>query len=196
MFFVQLGTIIEIDESFSVDPETGKNPVLNEFSTKYFGSGNNWSLFFVNKTDKEVKIPMSPAGNLGEALFTDPATGEKIPYAAHPYRVNRENSVAFDGYRTGFVTNADGKVVFGNGDMVIQNICAKTENVADMENYWVTIPAGGYGMSYKTQCNNATVTGKFCVQGVVLDIQYFDPYFLSVDGTNGEDSDLYKNLWD
>lgn len=191
MFFVQLGTIIEIDESFSVDPETGKNPVLNEFSTKYFGSGNNWSLFFVNKTDKEVKVPMSPAGTLGDALFIDPATGEKIPYTAHPHGVGRENSVAFDGYRTGFCADADGKVVFGNGDKVIQNICAKTENVADMENYWVTIPANGYGMSYKTQCNNATVTGKFCVLDVVLDIQYFEPYHLSADGANGSDADLY-----
>lgn len=191
MFFVQLGTIIEIDESFSVDPETGKNPVLNEFSTKYFGSGNNWSLFFVNKTDKEVKVPMSPAGTLGDPIFKDPATGEMITYGAHPHGVGRENSVAFDGYRTGFCADADGKVVFGNGDKVIQNICGKTENVADMENYWVTIPANGYGMSYKTQCNNATVTGKFCVPDIVLDIQYFEPYHLSADGANGSDADLY-----
>ena len=60
-----------------------------------------------------------------------------------------------------------------------------------MENYWVTIPANGYGMSYKTQCNNATVTGKFCVPDVVLDIQYFEPYHLSADGANGSDADLY-----
>ena len=191
MFFVQLGTIIEIDETFSVDPETGKNPVLNEFTTKYFGSGNNWSVFFVNKTDQEVKVPMSPAGTLGDPIFTDPATGEKITYGAHPHGVARENSVAFDGYRTGFAADAEGKVVFGNGDKVIQNICGKTDNVADMENYWVTIPAGGYGMSYKTQCNNATVTGKFCVQDIVLDIQYFEPYYLSPDGSNGSDADLY-----
>ena len=192
MFLVQLGTIIEIDESFSIDADTGKNPVLNEFSSKYFGSGNNWGLFFVNKTDKEVQIPLSPAGNLGDAVFTDPETGEAVQYTAHPYNVGRENSVAFDGYRTGFIADETGKVVFGNGEKVIQNISAKTSNVKDIENYWLTIPAGGYGMSYKSQCNNATVTGKFCVVDVQLTIQYFEPYHLSPDGANGTDSDLYS----
>ena len=47
-------------------------------------------------------------------------------------------------------------------------------------------------MSYKSQCNNATVTGKFCVVDVQLTIQYFEPYHLSPDGANGTDSDLYS----
>jgi len=62
MFFVQLGTIVEIDNTFAIDEATGTNPVLNDFTKKYFSGGNNWAAFFVNKTDKEVKIPMSPGG--------------------------------------------------------------------------------------------------------------------------------------
>jgi hypothetical protein len=132
---------------------------------------------------------------LGDKVFVDQETGEPIPHQGHPYNVKRENTISFDGYRTGFITNNNGKVVYGNGDNVLQNMKPKTTNVNDMENYWVEIPAGGYGMSFKTQYNNASITGKFCEMDIDLTIQYFDPYFTSVDGTNGSDPDLGKNLW-
>lgn len=74
------------------------------------------------------------------------------------FNVKRENSIAFDGFRTGFITDTTGKVVFGNGENVIQNITAKTTNVKDVENYWLEISANGYGMSFKTQYNNGDIT--------------------------------------
>ena len=193
MLFIQIGIIVEVNEEFELAAD-GSTVSISKFTEKYGGGTNNWGNFFVNTTNEDVKVPMSPAPNLGVKPFVD-AEGAEEGWPALSTQ-GRDNSMAFDGYRNGFVLDAEGKVVFGNGEGVIQDICAKNTDSSDMENFWITIPAGGCAMSFKSQNNNPKVSGKFCVVDAQMTVDYFEPYYTSADGSNGADEDLYKNLWD
>ncbi len=164
-FYTQGGTYMKLTESTT---DAGWAEVNTEnLKTVVATYGGNWGGFFHNTTDKALKVPMSPY----DGGPVNPVTGEK--WVANS-KYARENGYSFDGYRVGWASDAEGNVVFGNGTTVIQGIC---------QDYYVEIPAGGYGMTYKTMYNNATVVGRFCTVGLDLNVTYFIPYHYHAEGT-------------
>lgn len=143
-------------------------------------TGGNWGLFFVNTTDHEIMVPMSPYTGGGSPKVDE--DGAAVKYSDASALAGRENAFSFDGYRVGMVLDKDGKVVFGNGTSRIQDSTYFLDNNGELV-YFITIPAGGIGMSYKTMYNNLELMGKFCVQDNVNTVKYFEPYHISQDGT-------------
>lgn len=182
-YFAATGGYMILDDLYNIDLTDPTNPEikLNEELNANRGTnyGGNWASIYYNASDKEVKVPMSPYTG-GGSPFVD-ADGVAVPWVAHPNAksnvIDRENAFGMDGFRVGFVTDAEGNVVFGNGEKVIQEICDLNGNgEMDADDYWITIPAGGYAYTTKTQQNNASIMGKFCVKGIQLTIQQFDAY--------------------
>lgn len=127
--------------------------------------------------------------------------------------IDRENAFSIDGHRVGFVTDSNGVVVFGSTvkkaseadstKLVYSYDTFQTYYDVDEEgkftvnesgipvgdgkltdaDFWVTIPAGGYAYSTKTQQNNAEILGKFCMIGDDLHITRFEPWYESPDGS-------------
>lgn len=189
-YFAATGGYMTLDDQYNIDLTDPKNPVitLNEELNANIGTnyGGNWASVYYNASDKDVKVPMSPYTG-GSSPFVDEA-GVAIPWTAHPNAksniIDRENAFGMDGYRVGFVTDATGKVVFGNGESQIQNICDLNGNgVMDEADYWITIPAGGYAYTPKTQQNNAAIVGKFCVKDIQLTFETFEAYIDDEVGT-------------
>lgn len=189
-YFAAVNGFIYLDDQYSItfDDAAGKavvtlNETLNaEIGTNY---GGNWAQIYYNMTDKEVKIPLSPYTG-GDTPFVDEA-GAAVKWTDHPWKKNniidRENAFGMDGYRVGFVTDAEGNVIEGYGDKVFQSgHDINGDKALTEEDFWVTIPAGGYAYSTKTQQNNAAVVGRFCFTGLNLHITKFDPFYLSPDG--------------
>ncbi len=122
------------------------------------GTGGNWGILFVNLTDKEAKIKLASysAGELGlDGIAHGAGQGA------------REGDKTFDGYRVGWTADAEGNVVIGSGKGTIQAKINSTES-------FVPIPANGYGMTYKTQENNADIVGYFANAGSKLTIEHYD----------------------
>ena len=119
------------------------------------GQGGNWGIFFVNLSGKDIKIPLATHG-AGEGTDGEPWVSQG----------SRENALTFDGYRKGFVVDADGTVIMGSGFGVVQDVLPSTTRHID-------IPANGYGMTFKTQ-ENLPIVGVFCHEGTKLTIQRFD----------------------
>ncbi len=138
------------------------------------GDGGNWGIFFHNTLDKPVKVPMAP-------LAGSPMEGTMIADAALAIDSGRENAFTFDGWRAAWVCDADGKVVLGNGDQVIQYV---------LNDYYIEIPAGGYGMTFKTQMNKASVTKEFCTKGAKLTFETFTPWH-KVEGNDASGLQSY-----
>jgi hypothetical protein len=118
-------------------------------------TGGNWGVFFVNLSGKAAKIPLATHG-AGKGTDGEPWVSQG----------SRENALTFDGYRKGFVANADGTVIMGSGFGVVQDVLPSTTRHID-------IPANGYGMTFKTQ-ENLPIVGVFCHEGTKLTIQRFD----------------------
>lgn len=201
-FFVQQATIARLDEDYSFGAETaptdegiystalgnGKFMTMDKEKQAAIVThfGGNWGLFFVNETDHDIVVPMTPYTG-GGTPFKD-ADGVDVKWVTPGFNkanvVDRENGFGYDGYRVGFATDGTGKVVFGNGNTVIQAAMdLNGNNEMDDTDYLVTIPAHGYGMTYKTMYNNASVCGRFCAKDAQLTVKYFEPYHLSVDGS-------------
>ncbi len=119
------------------------------------GQGGNWGIFFVNLSGKDIKIPLATHG-AGEGTDGEPWVSQG----------SRENALTFDGYRKGFVVDADGTVIMGSGFGVVQDVLPSTTRHID-------IPANGYGMTFKTQ-ENLPIVGVFCHKDTKLTIQRFD----------------------
>lgn len=179
-FYTTLNTIMELGEDFAVNTETKEVTFSNPHGTSNYET--NWGLFFVNNSGKDAKIPVAP---LSGQPFLDSKDENAAKWETNPYGFAREqgNGFSFDGYRCGFATDAELKVVMGNGENVIQkSLDVNGDNELTEEDYWVTIPAGGYGMTFKSQSNNASFTGRFCKPGITLHMEYFEPFNLSADG--------------
>lgn len=118
-------------------------------------TGGNWAILFVNLTDKVAKADLAAhaAGN-----GTD-----DLPWIAFGLR---EGALTFDGFRKGFVADATGKVVLGSRFGVLQDALPSTARTVD-------IPAGGYGMTFKTQ-ENQPVVGIFCQPDAVLTFERYN----------------------
>lgn len=192
-YFAHAAGFHTLDDMYKVelsDPNDKASAVitLNEELNKYIGTnyGGNWAAIYHNVTDHEVKVPLSP---LAANAFLG---SEEVKWENHPWMksnvISRDNAFGMDGWRVGFVCDAEGKVVIASGDKQFQvNYDADGDGQLTEADYWVTIPAGGYAYTPRTQ-QNATATtayfAKFCEVGVELNISYFDPYFLSPDGTS------------
>lgn len=143
-------------------------------------TGGNWGLFFINTTDHDIMVPMSPYTGGGSPKVDE--EGATVKYDDAASLAARENGFSFDGYRVGVVMDKDGNVVFGNGTSRIQDSTYFLDENGNLS-YFITIPAGGYGMSYKTMYNNLELMGKYAVQGNTNTMKYFEPYHISKDGS-------------
>ena len=194
-YFAHAAGFITLDDQFKIelsDPNDNASAVitLNEELNKYVGSnyGGNWAAIYHNVTDKEVKIPMAP---LSANAFLGNA---EVQWANHPWTKNnvisRDNAFSIDGWRIGFVMDGEGKVVIGSGeDAQFQaHYDADADGQLTDADYWVTVPAGGYAYTPRTQQNAGDATGTymryFCQVGAEVKVSYFDPYFLSPDGSS------------
>ncbi len=165
------------------DPTT-VNVILNEELNKNRGTnfGGNWACIFYNATDHEVQVPLAPLS--GQNFLGS----DEMKWTDHPYMksnvIGRDNAFGMDGWRVGFVCNAEGKVVYGSGEEVFQkNYDIDGDGKLTAADYWVTIPAGGYAYTPKTQQNSVTVNALYCVKDLQLNISWFEPYQLSADGS-------------
>ena len=121
------------------------------------GTGGNWGILFVNLTDKEAKAKL--------ASYSDGAAGPDGK-AHGAGQGAREGDITFDGHRVGWTAKADGTIVVGSGKGTIQ----ARINSSDPS---VVIPANGFGMTYKTQENNADIVGYFANEGSKLTIEHY-----------------------
>ncbi len=193
-YFAHASGFITLDDQYKIELADPADPAsvvitLNEELNTLIGSnyGGNWAAIYHNISDKEVKIPLSPYTG-GPSPFLD-ETGAELKWTNHPWKranmIDRENAFGMDGYRVGFVTDANSVVITGNGETQFQaNYDVNNDGKMTDDDFWVTIPAGGYAYTTHTQQNNATVVGRFCHVGTDLHITYFDPYFLSPDGSS------------
>lgn len=191
-FYSTMATIVTLNEVYTMNKETGDFELDREANAMVTGGveegtpaksgswGGNWAIFFRNTTSETVYVPMSPYTG-GPSPFVD-ADGAEVKWTANQL-FGRENAFAFDGYRNGFVADSEGNVIFGNGGGFFQQICDNDKDgVQSLEDLYVAIPAGGYGMTFKTQNQNYDLTGRYCEVGVNLNIKYYDPFTLSPDG--------------
>lgn len=210
-FFANTGMIMLLDDDYEYDlhPEIGEAGI--KFATNdqrqplnpYAKFNTNWGLLFKNDSSRDIKIPMGcVAGLIKEGQFTKvdgkeivngQIDGEDVRWQA---KYGRDNSFTFDGYVNGFSTDRNGKVVFGGTRL--QDI-HDVEPIGDLteEDYWITIPAGGIGVSFKTQIGNSAVNAVFCQQDAELHFEYYMPYAYSrenpnLDETTGRDPRLYS----
>lgn len=193
-YFAAVNGFITLDDQYKIElanPEDKTSVVitLNEEINKLIGTnyGGNWACIYHNISDKEVKIPLSPYTG-GPSPFKD-AEGVEIKWENHPWKkankIDRENAFGLDGYRAGFVADKDGNIVLGNGENYFQAAYdVNSDGQMTEDDFWVTIPAGGYAYTSRTQQNNLTIMGKFCEVGVQLNMEMFDPYFSSPDGSS------------
>jgi len=192
-YFAHAAGFHTLDDMYKVelaDPTDSSSVTitLNEELNKYIGAdyGGNWAAIYHNVTDHEVKVPLSP---LAANAFLG---SEEVKWENHPWKktnvIDRDNAFGIDGWRVGFVCDANGKVVIGSQDKQFQvNYDADADGQLTEADYWVTIPAGGYAYTPRTQ-QNATATttyfAKFCYVDTEITFAYFDPYFLSPDGSS------------
>jgi len=118
-------------------------------------TGGNWAVFFVNLTASPAKVPFATYGS-GNDVDGVPLTSKGTS----------EQSLGYDGYRKGFTASADGTVVIGSEFGVIQSKMKEADTT-------ITIPANGYGMTYKTQ-ENQPIMGVFCQTGAKLTIEKYN----------------------
>lgn len=192
-YYVSSNAFLDVDEEFTctlTDPNDPKSVVMtaNKETNPYFNGGKNfggnWGVVYHNSSDKDIKIPFTP---LSGQSFLGSAD---VKWADHPWAkaqyIGRDNAVGIDGYRPGFVTDGTGKVVLGDGQTYLQvNYDANNDGLLTEDDYWITVPAGGYAYTTRTQQN--TIFGlleHFCTKDNVITFQTFDPYYLSPDGSS------------
>lgn len=118
---------------------------------------------WVNKTDHDVKIPITYLNYKGSTVTKDINGTTMI----------RQCAMAYDGWRIGFAADATGKVVFGFGttnlETGIGNLAAADTTYVYPE--YVTIPAGGFGWSPFSSQNVSALGDIFCLAEDVKDEQ-------------------------
>ena len=138
--------------------------------------GGNWGWFMHNTTDKDIMIEVG----------TYAATGQAFSDGTDVLSAGSRVSYAMDGYAVGFVADKDGKILNGSGNGKLQNSVPSTNLVkigSDEAKYFVgdsktgtvyylTVPAGGYAMSWKYQFYSQKVQSLYplCQTGAQLEI--------------------------
>ena len=138
--------------------------------------GGNWGWFMHNTTDKDVLIEVG----------TYAATGQTFSDGLDVVSGGSRVSYAMDGYAVGFVADKDGKILAGSGNGKLQNAVPSTNLVkigsdeakyfvGDSKSgtvYYLTVPAGGYAMSWKYQFYSQKVQSLYplCQTGADLEI--------------------------
>ena len=194
-YFAHNSGFMTLDDQYKIELSDPANPksgviTLNEELNKYIGSnyGGNWAAIYHNVTDHDVKVPMAP-------LSAQPFLGNaEVQWQNHPWTqsnvIGRDNAFAIDGYRVGFVMDKDGKVITASGSasQFQVNYDADGDGQLTDADYWVTIPAGGYAYTPRTQQNAGDASGTylryFCQVDAEIKVSYFDPYFSSPDGSS------------
>ena len=141
----------------------------------YSGDGGNWGLFFVNTTNKDFDVEVGLYNATGE-LFKDGVAIEAS--------TGNRTGLTFDGYANGWVADATGKVIVGSETAKFQNGIDSTavKSFGSYSASYVTIPAGGYGMSWKYQFYGVGAVAAiypFCKVGTQLTIKAYDVHPLS-----------------
>lgn len=130
-------------------------------------------MLLVNETTHDVKIPITYLNYKGSTVSRDVNNNTMI----------RQCAVAFDGWRVGFVTDADGKVVFGFEGVALEPGLIAAAEKDDLGGYvlpeYVTIPAGGMAWSpFTSQNKNVAAIGPiFCKVDNVLTREQFTPKY-------------------
>lgn len=141
----------------------------------YSGDGGNWGLFFVNTTNKDFDVEVGLYNATGE-MFKDGVAIEAS--------TGNRTGLTFDGYANGWVADATGKVIVGSETAKFQNGIDSTavKSFGSYSASYVTIPAGGYGMSWKYQFYGVGAVAAiypFCKVGTQLTIKAYDVHPLS-----------------
>ena len=128
----------------------------------------------VNETTHDVMIPIAYLNYKGSTVSKD----------INGSNVARQTSVSIDGWRIGFATDGDGKVIFGFGGVAVEPGLTAAAEVDDEGGYvlpeYVTIPAGGFAWSaFSSQNKNVSVVGEmFCkVDNQLVSQQFTSKYF-------------------
>lgn len=201
-YYVSANTYLALDEQVTYDMSDSDNPIkVNKELNPYFGAnfGGNWGVVYHNVSDQTVKIPFTPLN--GQSF-----NGSETKWADHPMSlskwIGRDNAVGIDGYRPGFVTDGEGKVIVGDGQSNLQvkydvaldengnykvdgNGYVTGDGQLTEDDYWIYVPAGGYAYSTRTQQNTIySLLEAFCTKGNVITFVEFQPYQNSPDANN------------
>lgn len=194
-YFAHVAGFHTLDDMYKIELADPADPTsavitLNQDLNSLVGTnyGGNWAAIYHNVTDHEVKIPLAP---LAANAFLGSA---EVQWGNHPWNksnvISRDNAFSIDGWRIGFVFDAEGKVVIGSGADSQFQVSYDPDGDGQLTeaDYWVTIPAGGYAYTPRTQQNAGDATGTymrhFCQVGAEIKVSFFDPYFSSPDGSS------------
>lgn len=127
-------------------------------------------MLFYNNTSKTVKLPVAYLNYKGTTVEKDVNGNNLI----------RQVAVAFDGWRIGFITDKDGKVIFGYGKTNIETGLIEEAEVAEDGSYtlpeYLDIPAGGYAWSPFTNQNDLRLS-VFTTVGNELTFEKYTPKY-------------------
>lgn len=132
-------------------------------------------MVLINTTDHDVKIPISYLNYKGSTVAKD----------INGTTITRQVSIAFDGWRSSFIADKDGKVIFGTGgstpiETELINRAEKDENGDYTLTEYLVVPAGGFAWDPFTSQNKALdVLGPlFCLEGNIITYAQFTPKYI------------------
>ena len=153
--------------------------------------GGNWGWLMHNSSSHDIMIEVGTYAATGQNFGDKAEDGSDIAVLSAGSRV----SWAMDGYAVGFVCDKDGNVLNGSGTGKLQNDVPSTNLVkigSDDAKYYVgdsvsgtvyylTVPAGGYAMSWKYQFYAQIVASlyPFCQKGAKLEVTHYDRHPLN-----------------
>ena len=153
--------------------------------------GGNWGWLMHNASSHDIMIEVGTYAASGQNYVDKNEDGTDKAVASYGSRI----SYAMDGYAVGFVADKEGNVLVGSGTGKLQQSLTSDQLVkigSEEAKYYVgdsnagtvhyvTVPAGGYAMSWKYQFYSADVTClyPFCQAGVKLDITKYDRHPLN-----------------
>lgn len=153
------------------DTEVDENGIIQEkvLSLTGLAHPNYQMLLIINKTDKDIKIPITYLNYKGSTVKKDMNDNTMI----------RQCAVAYDGWRIGFAANKDGKVTFGTGNVSIEETFDKliVDDAQFVYPEYITIPAGGFGWSPFTTQNAAILGNYFCIVDHQLVLEQYAPLY-------------------
>ncbi len=136
-------------------------------------------MVLINMTSKDVKIPIAFLNYKGSTISKD-INGRAI---------TRQVAIAFDGWRSSFIADNTGKVIFGSGgatniETLLINRAEKAEDGSYTLPFYLTIPAGGFAWDPFTSQNKAmdVIGALFCKEGNVLTREQYTPKYVFPTG--------------
>lgn len=132
---------------------------------------NYQGMIIVNETSKAINIPIAFLNYKGSTITKD----------VNNTTITRQVSISIDGWRVGFVADADGVVTMGNGTVALEtaltNAAEKDEEGNFTLPHYVTIPVGGFLWCPQTSQNKAVLGGVFSVVDNDLTVIEFAPKY-------------------